>query len=142
MNWAIKNTKCSTSAFGWAKPTSDKGSPDLGTTSWPNQGDMSVKCVAEGSIPTPPPTPRPTPRPTADLMQGRQPVIGSLNSNSCPGGSSKMDTENECKDAAGELGFTYRWAPTADTMPSACILQGTSDVYWNHHPTGGPSSVQ
>jgi len=143
LNWAVKKTQCSTSAFGWISPSSagQVASPDLAEgASWANQGSMSVRCVDAGSVPTPPPTPTPTPLPTPDLLGASRPKEGTVNSNTCPADTSRITREDVCMDAAGELGKTYARAITSSTSPGGCFAQDDL-IFYNKDSTGGSNGV-
>ena len=64
-------------------------------------------------------------------------VLGSKNSNTCPGSSTRILDAAACRSAAETKGYTYGIKGSWGTYPRGCEVTDDNEVYLNVHPTGG-----
>jgi len=70
-------------------------------------------------------------------------ILGEDNANKCPEGSTKIQTEAECKVAASELGkgqWGWNRAWSTATRPSKCWKGNAGNANWNPHAVGSAAS--
>jgi len=66
-------------------------------------------------------------------------VIGTVNTNSCPKGSSGIEDVTGCQTAAAALGKPWEWqhADSWSHLPTGCSVHDNGDMFFNSHPSGG-----
>ncbi len=74
--------------------------------------------------------------PAAHLVAGAY-VLGAINTNSCPAGSSFITAAVQCQAAATALGLRYGGSTTYGRQPRGCArLASTNMVEFNSHASG------
>jgi hypothetical protein len=76
------------------------------------------------------------PNPGTRLAAGAY-VLGTINTNSCPTGSSVITTEAQCQAAATALGLRYAASTNYGTQPRGCARSASlNTVEFNSHASG------